>query len=131
KQIPDFSVACQMLLRHWRRTHERVSSNEKIPLGDSTIPIWIENSDTYDPKKHGTEYFTVLVCIMHVIEGWSAILWQAILPNFKNKKNLVKVLQKDIVGLIDSNKLLNCTRIPCHYWRDIFSHPLLQDGYIS
>jgi len=131
KQIPDFSVACRMLLRHWRRTAERVSSNEKIPLGDVAIPIWMKNSDTYDPKRHGTEYFTVLVCVMHVIEGWSAILWQAILPNFKNKKNLVKVLQKDIVGLIDSKKLLNCTRIPCHCWRDIFSHPLLQDRYIS
>jgi len=127
KQIPDFPVACRMLLRHWRRTLERVSKQEKIPLGDCSIPIWAEFGASYNPKEHATEYFTVLVCIMHVIEGWSSILWEAILPNFSDKKNLVKNLGKDIIGLIDSNKLLNCTRIPCHCWQDIFSHPLLQN----
>jgi len=66
-QIPDYSVACRILLRHWQRTTKRVVTQEKIKLG------------------------------------------------------------KDIIGLIDSNKLLNCSRIPCHCWRDIFSHPLLRD----
>jgi len=134
-QIPDYSIACRMFLRHWRRTSERVSRNEKIPLGDISKPIWMQqlgpSSQKYDATTHATEYLTVLCCIMHVIEGWSAILWKLLLPNLKDKQKLVVDLGKVIVGLIDSKKLLKNSRIPCHCWRDIFSHSLLRDPYVN
>jgi len=67
---------------------------------------------------------------MHVIEGWSHLLWQHLLPFLIDGKTFVQDIDKDIVGLIDSNKLLSGARIPCHCWRDIFKHPLLQNRLI-
>jgi len=86
-------------------------------LGDVDYPIWIDSNtytNDYDSSSHATEYMTVLLCIMHVIEGWSHLLWQKILPFFNDSKNLVQTLGKNIQELIDPQKLLTGARIPCH-----------------
>jgi len=126
-QIPKYSVASCMQLRNWRTTYQRVIENSQPPLGDVRKPIFIDDSSDYDPEKHATEHLTVLMCVMHVIEGYSYLLWQNLIPYLDDKQKFINTIQ--ITGLIDSQKLLNGARIPCHCWRDLFANDLLQNRY--
>ena len=107
-----------MILRHWKLTFKRVSSKSNtVPLGDVSLPIWIANTSdwsSYSATEHGTEYLTVLLCIMHVIEGWSCRLWKVLLPFLKNKKEMTDLFTKEVNGIKDGKKLLNGIRLACH-----------------
>ena len=100
-QISKFDIASRIILRHWKVTGKRIHSKNQlfVPLGDVTYPIWMDSTD-YDEftQLYGTEYLTVLLCVMHVIEGWSNHLFTLILSYFKNKQNTCNLLAASIQG---------------------------------
>jgi len=128
-QISKYTIASCMQLRNWKMTNQRVLENSHPPLGDNEKPVWIHDPFDYKPEEHATEHLTVLMCVMHVIEGYSALLWQFLLPYLNDKQKFINTIQ--IPGLIDHKKLLNGSRIPCHCWRSLFSDDLLQNRYFS
>ena len=71
-QISKFDIASRIILRHWKVTGKRIHSQSQtfIPLGDTNYPIWMDSQDYDDfSHQHGTEYLSVLLCVIHVIEG--------------------------------------------------------------
>ena len=51
-----------------------------------------QDEATYLSNLHSTEYFGVLLCVMHVIEGWSDHFFTLILSYFKNKQATCNLL---------------------------------------
>ena len=102
-QISKFDIASHIILRHWKVTTSRLISKNStfIPLGDNNLPIWMTQDEaTYLSNLHGTEYFAVLLCVMHVIEGWSDHFFTLILSYFKNKQATCNLLASSIQGLL-------------------------------
>jgi len=100
-QISKFNIALCIILRHWKVTGKRFHSKSQtfIQLGDTYYPIWMDSQD-YDEFSHlhGTEYLSVLLCVMHVIEGWSNHLFTLIISYFQNKQSTCNLLVASIQG---------------------------------
>ena len=100
-QISKFDIASRIMLRHWKITSSRLNSKSQtfIPLGDVNQPIWMKSGE-YEYLSHvfGTEYLSVLLCVMHVIEGWSNHLFTLVISYFKNKQSTCNLLATSVQG---------------------------------
>ena len=100
-QISKFDIASRIMLRHWKITSSRLNSKSQtfIPLGDVNQPIWMKSGE-YEYLSHvfGTEYLSVLLCVMHVIEGWSNHLFTLVISYFKNKQSTCNLLASSVQG---------------------------------
>ena len=102
-QITKFDIASCITLRHWKVTASRLNTRSTtfIPLGDNSYPIWMNPAqEVYLSNEYGTEYLSVLLCVMHVIEGWSNHLFTLIISYFKNKQSTCNLLATSIQGIL-------------------------------
>ena len=108
-QITKFDIASTIALRHWKVTASRLQTKNStfVPLGDNNLPIWMDPTvETYMSHLYGTEYLSVLLCIMHAIEGWSNHLFTLIISYFKNKQTTCNLLATSIQGIFFKYTLL-------------------------